>query len=154
MNARVFSQSVKDQTQEIATRSKYEMRCIPDTSISLLRAHTRNIPKLPQRKKMPSRHCKSSSCCNENRSVTLDPAVTIHVASAHAGEIMVLIKDSRWQSPTSIETYASTLSLWLCGTKDMLVHTLLHACVHTLENIRLAIACCSKKVKASGGHER
>ncbi len=133
---------------------QYDIRCIPDTSISLLRAHTRNIPKLPQRKRMPSRHCESSSCCNENRSVTLDPAVTIHVASMHAGKSMVLIKDSRWQSPTSIERYASNLSLWLSDTKGVLVHSLLHACVHTLENTRLAIAGCSKKVTAGGGHER
>jgi hypothetical protein len=61
----------------------------------------------------------------------LDPAVTIHVASTHAGDSMVLSKDSRWQSPTSIERYASNLSLWLSGTKDMLVHTLscMHACI-------------------------
>jgi len=84
----------------------------------------------------------------------LDPAVTIHVASTHAGDSMVLIKDSRWQSPTSIERYASNLSLWLSGMKDMLVHTLLHACVHTVENTRLAIAGCSNKVTAGGGHER
>ncbi len=61
----------------------------------------------------------------------LDPAVTIHVASTHAGDSMVLTKDSRWQSPTSIERYASNLSLWLSGTKDMLVHTLscIYACI-------------------------
>jgi len=58
----------------------------------------------------------------------LDPAVTIHVANTHAGDSMVLTKDSRWQSPTSIERYASNLSLWLSGTKDMLVHTL--SCMH------------------------
>ena len=125
------------------------MRFIPDTSTSLFRAFTRSIPKLPQRNKTTSGHCESSSCCNENRSVTLAPAVTLHVAITHAGEDTVLKKDLQGAGTTSLAYYPSRLFLWLPGRKD--VHTLL--CVHTLENAKLAIAA-GNKVLAGSGHQR
>ncbi len=46
------------------------------------------------------------------------------------------------------------LSLALWHERYACAHTFLHLCVHTLENTRLAIAGCSNKVTAGGGHER
>ena len=118
-----------NQTRKTAWRST-SLNLVPDTSTTLLRAHTRSIPKLPQRKRL----CESapSSSCRENRSVALEPAATLHVASTHAGEGAPLNEGftKNMLAPTSSACYPSLapLPLALWGVETLL-------CVHVPRRI-------------------